>query len=265
LRRGSKASAILAVAAGLAFGQNAAKIEFDAASLKPSGPQGVRMERRDPEMYSFSGATLWDLLFKAWDLVDYEQQIVGPGWLRDDSFDIIAHFPQGTAKEDFRAMLRNLLVERFGLVVHTETRDLRVYALVVGKNGPKLRESTGVPATPSPKGDDCFPTLPEGQPGIALRFSVGDRICLAAQQEPIAALADMLRHQVDHPIVDRTGLTGKYDVALKFGRRLTDQSSDTEEPDIFIAIRQLGLRLEPAKAPYEVLVVDHAERRPLDN
>jgi uncharacterized protein (TIGR03435 family) len=261
----STASAILVVATGLVYGQTDAKVEFDAASLKPSGPQSVRMERSDPEIYSFSSATLWDLLFRAWHLVDYEKQISGAAWLRNDPFDVMARFPRGTVEEDFRAMLRNLLIERFGLVVHTETHDLPVYALAPGKRGPRLRESAAGSTVPIPKGDDCFPPLPPGQPAIALRYASGGRICLAAQQEPIAALVDMLRLEIDRPIVDRTGLTGKYDVALEFGRQLSGQSSAPEQADIFTAIQQLGLRLERSKAPYEILVVDHAERRPLDN
>ncbi len=253
------------ILSGLVYGQTTAKIEFDAASLKPSGPQSDRMERKDPEMYSYSGATLWDLLFEGWHLVDYEQQISGPGWLRNDSFDVMARFPRGTAEEDFRAMLRNLLIERFGLIVHTETRDLQVYALVVGRRGPRLTESTAGSTAPIPKGNDCFPPLPPGQPYIAARHSSGGRTCLAAQQEPIAVLVHMLRSHMDRPMVDRTGLTGKYDIALEFGRTLSEQSSDTEQPDIFTAIQQLGLRLEKSKAPYEILVVDHVERRPLPN
>lgn len=162
-------------------------------------------------------------------------------------------------------MLRNLLIERFGLIVHTETHDLPVYALVAGKRGPRLRESAAGSTAPIPKGDDCFPPLPQGQPHIAVRHSSGGRTCLAAQQEPIAALVHMLRPQVDRPIVDRTGLTGNYDIALEFGRQLSEQSSDPEQPDIFTAIQQLGLRLEKSKAPYEILVVEHVERRPLAN
>jgi uncharacterized protein (TIGR03435 family) len=253
------------IAAGLAYGQNAAKLEFDAASLKPSGARSIRMENDDPIMYSFSRATLWDLLFNAWRLADYDKQISGPAWLREDSFDLIAHFPQGTTKQDFRTMLQNLLIERFRLVAHTEIHDLPVYALVVGKNGPKLGGKGTALASSRLKDDDCFPTLRPGRPDIAVRYAEDGRRCLAAQQEPIATLVHMLRREVDRPLIDRTGLTGRYDVALEFGQQLSDQSSTPELPDIFTAIQQLGLRLESLKAPFEILVVDHAERVPLAN
>ena len=259
------ASAVLIVATGLAYGQNAAGAEFDAASLKPSGPQSVRMERKDPEVYSFSKATLWDLLFKAWSLVDYEKQISGPAWLRKDSFDLMARFPRGTTGKDFRVMLQNLLIERFKLAVHTETHDLPVYALTVGKGGPRLSESGTVLGAPPPKDDDCFPALRQGQPDIALGYAIGGRRCLTAQQEPIAALIDILRLEVDRPLIDRTGLTGRYDVALEFGQPLSGQSPAADLPDIFTAVHQLGLNLQKLKAPYEILVVDYAERRPLAN
>lgn len=253
----------LIAAAGLAYGQDAARVEFDAASLKPSGPQSVRMENSDPVMYSYSGATLWDLLFKAWKLADYDKQISGPAWLREDSFDLIAHFPQGTTGEDFRTMLQKLLVERFRLLVHTETHDLPVYALLIGKNGPKLRETT--PASSERKGDDCFPRLREGKPDIAVGNMADGRRCLAAQQETIATLLDMLRTAVDRPLVDRTGLTGRYDFQLEFSRELSDEPFAPEAPDIFTAIQQLGLRLQSSREPYKVLVVDHAERVPFAN
>jgi uncharacterized protein (TIGR03435 family) len=256
--------AALIVAARLAYGQNATKVEFDVASLKPSGPRSTRMVNEDPVMYSNSRATLWDLLSDAWNLVD-DNQISGPAWLRQDSFDLAAHFPEGTTEDEFRAMLQNLLIERFKLVVHMETHDLPVYMLVIGKSGLKLRESGTAPAALVPKGDDCFPPLREGVPDIALQFLVGERRCLAAHQEPIAMLVDMLRSSLDRPLIDRTGLTGKYDVALEFSDELSDQSLAHQPPDIFTAIQQLGLRLESSKAPYEVLIVDHAESTPLAN
>jgi hypothetical protein len=129
-------------------------------------------------------------------------------------------------------MLQNLLIEQFRFVVHTETHDLRVYAIVIAKNGQKLQASGAAPPSSAPKVDDCFPTLREGMPDIAVQYGPGGRRCLAAQPESIAGF---------------------------------DPPDAPELPDIFIAIQQLGLRIESSKAPFQILIVDHADRKPLAN
>ncbi len=216
----------------------------------------------DPGMISYSRATLRDLIYQAYGLNDFEQ-ISGPAWLDADPYDIFAKIPKRTTKERFQMMMKGLLEERFKLTVHHLTKDFPVYELVVGKNGPKLKESTG---TAPAEAKDGFPALPAGRPGMAVNFGT-DRARLAAREEPIPVLCKMLRNSAGRQVLDKTGLTGKYDFTLEFSvRELTGAPGDDPVPSLFDALLdQLGLKLEDKKAAFDVVVVDHAERVPSEN
>jgi uncharacterized protein (TIGR03435 family) len=240
---------------------------FDVASVKPSGPKSVRMSdggpgTHDPERFSYSKARLKDLLYYAWGLVS-EQQISGPGWLETELYDIVAKIPPGTTKKQFQVMLQNLLAERFKMRVHHETKEFPVYELVVGKGGPKLTESVeGAP----PVNKDGFPPLPEGRPGIVVRQDVTGRARMIGHEEPISRLADMLGNPTDRVVLDKTGLTGKYDFTLAYNWKELASADDDPSPNVFIAVQQqLGLKLVDKKAPFDVIVVDHAEKVPTEN
>jgi uncharacterized protein (TIGR03435 family) len=258
---------IFAFALGAALAQNT-QPAFEVASVKPSTPQSVRMfdgmlaggTVKDPGMIAYTRATLQDLLLRAYGLDDFEQ-ISGPAWLGTEPFDIYAKIPPGTTTEQFRAMMRRLLEERFKLTIHHSTKEFPVYELVVGKNGPRLKESVeGAPA----EAKEGFPSLPARRPGMAVNFGSG-RARLAAHQEPLSALASMLRSSAGRQVLDKTGLTGKYDFTLEFSiQGLT--TDDDPVPSLFDALQQqLGLKLEDRKAPYDVVVVDYAERVPTEN
>jgi uncharacterized protein (TIGR03435 family) len=196
---------------------------FEVASVKPSGPRSIRNSdggpgTHDPERFSFTGAVLRDLLYRAYGLEDYQQQISGPGWIDTEKYDIAVKIPPGATKEQFRQMLANLLAERFQLKVHHETKQLPVYELVVGKNGPKLKESVKDPdaiapaaGPPSPDRDrDGFPVLPAGRPGLVSGFGPGPHSRWRARQQSMAMLARSLsapmaagRHVIDRTVVDR--------------------------------------------------------------
>jgi uncharacterized protein (TIGR03435 family) len=137
-------------------------------------------------------------------------------------------------------MLQNLLADRFQLKLHRESKDAPIYALVVAKNGPKLKESA-----------------PGAQGSIGM--SQGN---LSARGVPVAALADQLSgpvFQLGRPVIDRTGISGIYDFTL-------DWASDDSAPSVFTALQeQLGLKLEAQKGSVEVLVVDSMERKPSAN
>ena len=142
-------SALTLCCCGLS-GQTPAKPEFEVASIKPSpepsgGGRMMRMGGRggpgskDPTRYTAQNMTMMDLLIQAYKVKRY--QISGPEWLASAHFDINAKIPEGATKEEFGPMLQNLLAERFGLVVHHETRQMPVYDLVVfAKTGSKLKE-----------------------------------------------------------------------------------------------------------------------------
>jgi len=140
--------------AGAALAQTAADpTTFEVASVKPAAPQtpgrmmvGMRggPGTPDPGQVTLTNVTQKMLLARAYGVQDY--QISGPGWLESERYDIVAKVPEGATKEQFQAMLQNLLAERFKLTLHHETKELPQYALVVAKNGPKLKESAPPPA-----------------------------------------------------------------------------------------------------------------------
>ena len=177
-------------------------------------------------------------------------------------------------------MLQSLLADRFHLKVHIETRELPVYALVVARGGSKLKASTPEPATPpdqdappSPPGgpDDAPHSPPKGSMFVRMS-STG--VQANATDSTVESLATMLTNQPDiggRQVIDKTGLTGKYDWTLKWTPTVgmamrgmdngaKETSGEPDAPGLFTALEeQLGLKLEPQKAPVEVVVIDHVE------
>jgi len=151
-------------------------------------------------------------------------------------------------RDQARAILQAVLAERFKLRVHRETRDLSVYALVVGKSGPKLKEGA------------------RDEPSKA-SFDMGASARMVNRKAQISRLADFLSLQADRPVLDRTGLAGFYDFTLEWRFNPGQQSAlglpedpDPAAPSLLTAVQeQLGLRLEAANAPVQVLVIDHVE------
>jgi uncharacterized protein (TIGR03435 family) len=188
-------------------------------------------------------STFTRLLMAAYNVKDF--QITGvPATLGPDQFYDIAAKVEGEnspALGRVRLMLQSLLAERFQLRIHRETKVLPVYDLIVGKNGPKLKESTG------PR-----PPQPVGYNGPVMRFNLLDR--------SVADLVAFVAPNVDRPVLDKTDLTGRYDFSLEYSRSNPDGAANDPERSIFAAIQDLGLKLAPAKEQAEVLVVDHAER-----
>jgi uncharacterized protein (TIGR03435 family) len=182
---------------------------------------------------------LKNVLINAYDVNEY--QISGPNWLDGERFDIVAKIPQGATKEQFRLMLRNLLAERFKLALHHETKDLPMYALVVGKGGPKLKEAVeedaaapqgaAEPPPPPPGRDegpvrlktdaDGMPQLPSamGRNGVIMMTMYGSgglRTRMVCKGQPVSALLATLSSQLGRPVVDATGLKAKYDITLDY-------------------------------------------------
>ncbi|HEY3837228.1 MAG TPA: TIGR03435 family protein [Bryobacteraceae bacterium] len=252
----------LLVCAALGCGQT-----FEVASVKASGPHSIRGSdggpgSHDPSRFTYYSASLADLFFFAWPLRN-EQQIVGPEWIRTLTYDVVATIPEGTSKAQFRIMLQNLMADRFKLKVHHETKDFPVYELVIGKNGPKLHASAAGATFVNKEG---FPQLPAGKPGIAFSQFVTGRGRMNAHDEPIAKIAGMLESPAGRVIIDKTGLTGTYDVTLEYSWKEMTGPDDDPLPSIFTAVQQqLGLKLMDGKAPFDVVVVDSAEKVPTEN
>jgi uncharacterized protein (TIGR03435 family) len=183
----------------------------------------------------------------------------GPGWTDAEHFDIVAITP-GDAKpdrEEQMTMLRHLLAERFKLTFHREQREFSIYELEVVAGGPKLRASTA--------GPDETPAL--------VSTVYPQKLVLPARNATMADFVAMMqRAMLDRPVVDKTGLKGRYDFDLEwapdetqFGGELPRASSDAQAAPLFTAIReQLGLEFKATRGPVDALVLDGAER-PTEN
>jgi len=228
--------------AGGAFGQSAdSPLSFEVASIKPAAPalDGRIMVRMggDPGRLDWTNVSIKDIMRQAYEVKDY--QISGPDWLGSTRFDLVAKLPADTPRSKVPEMLRSLLAERFKLTVHRETKELPMYALVVGKNGPKMKESEVDPklpppgAGPGPGGPSAGgPLPPPGAPGSGIRMSkdgvpqfapgaargpmmmMNGRGHLSAKMMGMGGFVDTLARQLDRPVVDQTGLKGNYDFDL---------------------------------------------------
>jgi len=230
--------------------------EFAAASIKPSDPslQGKGFRVRGSE-FSTINTSLSDMMVFAYGL--HARQIVGgPAWFESDKFDIVAK-PDGEGTpndKQWKTMMQKLMADRFKLTFHHDQRELSVYALQVGKTGPKLTKSAGDP---------------NGLPGLFFR-GLGS---LPVTNATMADFAGTMQSAVlDRPVVDQTGIAGRWDFTLTWtpdefqfaglGVKVTPPADPaTAPPDLFNAIQeQLGLKLVATKAPVDVLVIDHVEK-----
>jgi uncharacterized protein (TIGR03435 family) len=262
---------------------------FEAASVKVSPSQTGRPSAQggpgtaDAGQITYNNVTLAAVLMRAYDVKSY--QLIGPDWLTQRRYDIAAKLPPDTTKAQFGLMLQNLLAERFHLELHHETRALQGFELVVGKNGPKMKASTDTDTRSAdlsspPKRDTAgFPIL--DHPGLAMMEGVkGNAIVsfLTAKAQPISALIDMLSRDFRLPMVDKTGLAGKFDFTMEYAPRspgalplppsMDDATTAADEsaPNLTAAVsQQLGLKLNAAKIPLDVLIVDRADQLPTEN
>jgi uncharacterized protein (TIGR03435 family) len=229
---------------------------FEVATIRPSNP-----ESRDKAImvrgrhFSTLNTSLSNLIAFAYGL-NPQQILKGPAWVESDKYDIEA-VPDGqgtTSSEQWKTMIAKLLADRFQLKFHRETKELSVYALLVAKRGPKLKESAGDP---------------KGLPVLAFR-SLGDMLVRNATMTDFAGV--MQGSVLDRPVVDQTGLEGRFDFELKWaadesqfgglGVRLPPPGNNPDAaPGLFTAIQQeLGLRFDSTKASVGVFVIDQVER-----
>lgn len=273
------------------------QVTFEVASVKPAAPQpagyGTLMRvdggpgTSDPGQLRWTNVTLSFVLKNAYGRKDYE--VVAPKWLDSERYDIVAKVPQGTTKKGLMPMLQNLLVERFQLATHHEQKELPVFALVVSKNGPKMREAASDPggshasrsshASPSSQfPPDGFPKLPAGMTeGCAVWGTAEGSLRMTYKGQTTADLVENLLNFVPRPVVDATGLKAEYDFTLEFTPESMRRAGALDPPavdapdahngvTVFEAVEgQLGLRLEPSKAPVDLLVVDKVNRTPAEN
>jgi uncharacterized protein (TIGR03435 family) len=282
---------VIAVAAALCAGTAAQgrepALQFDVASVKRSpdpsnfairtvaGPQG-------PGTWMASWAPLTFMIRALYPDHSLPGQIVGaPAWAGTDMFEIIAKTDPSRTPDEMRLMARALLAERFKLALHTEMRDVPAYMLVLAREDRKPGAGLSAPAIdcdayraavargertpsgPNPFGDrlHCaavvMPAMDHTRrvPGADTRLTAGGT--------PIAGVLNLIANQVRRPVIDRTGLTGVFDIELQFtSRPLAASAADDAEsgPAFITALReQLGLKLEEGTAAVEVIVIDRAE------
>jgi uncharacterized protein (TIGR03435 family) len=247
----------------------AQKPSFEVASVKlnTSGRDGGTLGPRG-DMFFATNVPLKSLLVYAFappnGLLLRHQIIGAPNWADTDRYDIQAK-PEGNTRvipgEPTKLMVQALLEDRFQLKAHRETRDMPVYHLVLNKRGPKLSADQTPPdprqgfITFSSSADPAVP-LPRG----AIRMiTESSGTTLLANAIHVSKLVSVLQGQADRMIFDKTGFTALFDVHLEFQSAATAQAAEPT-PSLFTAIQELGFRLEPAKGPLEVVVIDSVEK-----
>lgn len=286
-------------------------LSFEVASIKPAAPQTmgrIRMGMNaDRGMIRYTNVSLRDCIRVAYGVKEF--QIGGPDWLHSERFDIQAKFPAGATEYQVPEMLQSLLADRFKLQLHRETTEHAVYALVVGKNGPRLKPAEvetsdePIPAANANSGENTPPDAHVRSNGEAGKTSGGPGsggpprgaimmmidpagMHLKAPAATLDTISDALSRFTDRPVVDQTGIHGRYDFDLVFtpenmrglpggpgGPKLIapgagpagTETQSEPGPSVFDAVQQYGLKLEPRKAQLTELIVDHIEKTPTEN
>ena len=256
------------------------RIVFEVATVKHGRPGDYSAGgsggpgTRDPTTYSATNYPVSSLLGIAYGISSY--QLAGPSWLDEERFTVAAKVPEGATKEQLGLMMRNLLIERFKLAAHLEKREVAGYQLVVAKCGPKLALSSGDPTQDDDLAKPPAPfkmTLdkagyPELPPGRHYSMAVNkDRARWRFADESMEDFAAMLGSQIRRPIVNATGLTGRYDFVVSWSYAAMQPNAPADSgPSIFAATqKQLGLRLESKKVLVDTVIIDHIERTPTEN
>jgi uncharacterized protein (TIGR03435 family) len=289
-------SAAVLLCASIVLGQQPnPKLTFEVASIKPAAPQTIgRMQTSgdggpgtpDPGRMRFTDMTLKVLIMSAYDVQSF--QVSGPAWIDSQRFDVIATVPPRATRQDARVMLQNLLADRFKVKLHKESRETSVFELVVAKGGIKMKEAAQTETSPAegaagpqpgpPGNKDGLLRTPHGQLGI--QATGNGHMRMQGDAVTMSRLTDILRTALKRPVVDKTGLTGTYDVTLDFspegmgpgpkgpGPEADEAHRDSNDSGatIFTAIQeQLGLKLESRKGPTDLLIVDSANKMPTAN
>jgi uncharacterized protein (TIGR03435 family) len=223
---------------------------FEVASIKPSNDPGTEtwvMQNQSGELTGHN-ATLRALIRNAYNVRDY-QILGGPPWIDAQRYEVLAKPHGRVSGAAFQQMTQALLEDRFRLKLHREMRDLPAFALTVAKKGALLSES-------------------KSDAGVGCGYNAGHLSC---KKITMAIFAQTLARRLGRSVIDRTGLTGTYDLQLEW---TPDESqvpgsaengrlagTDSGGPSLFTAIQeQIGLKLDPIKAPVEVIIIDGAER-----
>lgn len=231
----------------------AGQSSFEVASVRPSqrevGPDYNNQIAYSPDRFTGRNVTLKRLIAEAWHC--QMNQIIGPPWLDRNEYDVEARVPEGANREQIALMLQRFLTERFQLKEHGEAREMRVYELTVGKDGPKIQPGTAAAA--AGPGFHFHGDMRQFADLLAIQFSIP-----AAQSpnEPARAGGAQI------PVLDKTGLQGIYDFSVDQRPELgTDAFTGWKR----VLEGQLGLKIEGRRGGFPVVIVDSAEKIPTAN
>jgi len=277
----------------VAYCQTPAHSEFEVASVRSapinvSGQEkvalGVHIDGSHVRIASFS---LRDLIVRAYGVK--AAQVTGPDWIASERYDVNATLPTGSTGDDIPVMLQTLLTDRFKLKIHRDKKEFPVYALIIGKSPLKLTEDALDPETAESKGA-VNAAVSGSAAGVSVNLGRGAYYTFAdnqfeAKKMSVNQLCLQLERYVDRPIINMTELKGTYDITLKLTPedyqamliRVAVNSGVVLPPQVlqymegssisslFDAVQQAGLKLDPRKAPLDLIVVDQAQKSPTDN
>jgi len=276
-----------------AFAQTPETLSFEVASVRPSPPPAPNARQffgpprggpgtSDPGQITWTSAALRNILMTAYDLPTF--QITAPEWLSSTRYDIAAKVPPGATKEQVRIMWQALLKERFGLVMHHESKEFQVDLMTLAKGGLKIRKTdldpNAEPFTPAGVTNGKDGPIMNGTGSILTIFAgtSGPTARMTAKGLSLPEVAQRLGQYLHHPVIDQTGLAGKYDFTLEFTPDLSgmplppgapapsaDSPSEPASSIAFAVEKQLGLKLTAGKSKLDVIVVDYVEKIPTEN
>lgn len=220
---------------------------FAVAVIKPHDPNSSRQGfNTQGDRVTVRNQSVVSLMQFAYAI--HPRQIVdAPDWALHDRWDIVGttDTPGEPSLRQFQEMLQKLLADRFGLKLHREQRELSVYALRAAKGGPKLTPAADPKAEPDQNANSHGAELTQTYTSTSIaEFIMGMQFFVP-----------------DRPLVEQTGLTGRYDITLRYTPDESKSTDPNAPPGLFTAIQeQLGLKLEPTRAPIDVFVIDHVEQ-----
>jgi uncharacterized protein (TIGR03435 family) len=246
----TRSTTLLLIAAALSLTSAQAQPKFEVASVRPNNSDEKMNYGVRGNSLSGTNMPLVGWIEIAHKVRDY--QIKGPSWISVEKFDIEARAASGSSA-GVMSMLQSLLADRFKLTLHRETQQLPVYDLVVDRRGLKMKPS----ADQTPWVGDFPRGSPDGRPTTGASPTVLAPGRFEGKAIPMSMFITLLSDALERPVINRTGQTGRFDIDLHYA-----PGSDTDSsPSVFTAMQeQLGLKLESAKGPVEVLVIDHIER-----
>jgi uncharacterized protein (TIGR03435 family) len=256
---------------GIALAQQPpAKPTFEVAVVRPLDPNSAILVgmSADPSIVRYRNLNLRDAIRGAYKVRDY--QVVGPDWMSTARFEVDAKLPAGASTDQIPEMFQSLLEERFKLTWRRETKEMQVYALLPGKDGPKLKEAQKL------KEDQPMAMGTDGKPRPLMYYGGSSAsVTLTAPSANFFALVGLIGRFISRPVVDETGIEGQYDFSLTFAPEETallgaappnsPLAASDPAPTLSEAVKKYGLRIETRKVPVEMFILTHIERTPAEN